>query len=340
MPSIYNDELLLERSEVDMFFTEEFFHVMFSKSYVNTPNAANADLFYVPVYYHRFMRHLYHKGVDVKQKLEAEVSLMRAVVLKLQNSRWFRRYKGLDHVFVFPKGPWPAYKCAYLKEASQKDTCLLIHSNALKLVSEATAAEPWYGRSCIVIPGMVPLDPMYYENQTCNGEKTIPIYFRGMPRTERTHVRDFILSSEYANNTRNLITKGKVDFDQYVAEMRNSQFCLSPRGIRAWAGRLYDYILLGDGCIPVILSDHLILPFQSLLDWSSFTIRIPEARAADLDQILANYSSSQLRTMMKKICEVRHSFIYHVYATYPKDAFQLALSSLVEIFFSPEISAL
>ena len=85
MPSMYNDDLLLERSEVDMFFTEEFFHVMFSKSYVNTPNAANADLFYVPVYYHRFMRHLYHKGVDVKQKLEAEVSLMRAVVLKLQN---------------------------------------------------------------------------------------------------------------------------------------------------------------------------------------------------------------------------------------------------------------
>ena len=44
--------------------------------------------------------------------------------------------------------------------------------------------------------------------------------------------------------------------------------------------------VLAAGAIPVIAVDHYVLPFQSILDWDQFSIRIPEDRILDLPAIL------------------------------------------------------
>ncbi|MCI01820.1 exostosin family protein, partial [Trifolium medium] len=47
--------------------------------------------------------------------------------------------------------------------------------------------------------------------------------------------------------------------------MRKSIFCLNPAGDTPSSARLFDAIV--SGCIPVIVSDELELPFEGILDY-------------------------------------------------------------------------
>ena len=65
-------------------------------------------------------------------------------------------------------------------------------------------------------------------------------------------------------------------FPNYVCISSRSLFCLCPAGDTPSSARLFDAIV--SGCIPVIVSDELELPFEGILDyrkvcqhrWSNF----------------------------------------------------------------------
>ncbi|XP_021701317.1 exostosin-2 [Aedes aegypti] len=61
---------------------------------------------------------------------------------------------------------------------------------------------------------------------------------------------------------------------EYPGVLENGQFCLIARGVRLSQPTLMD--ALAAGCIPVIMSDNLILPFSDILDWDLISIRIYE----------------------------------------------------------------
>ena len=50
-----------------------------------------------------------------------------------------------------------------------------------------------------------------------------------------------------------------------VSSVIRSIFCLSPAGDTPSSARLFDAIV--SGCIPVIISDELELPFEGILDY-------------------------------------------------------------------------
>jgi hypothetical protein len=57
--------------------------------------------------------------------------------------------------------------------------------------------------------------------------------------------------------------------------MRKSLFCLSPAGDTPSSARLFDAIV--SGCIPVIISDELELPFEGILDYREVKMAIQAA---------------------------------------------------------------
>lgn len=65
--------------------------------------------------------------------------------------------------------------------------------------------------------------------------------------------------------------------DEVLHTMRNSKFCLCPRGDSPSSGRVYYAISLG--CIPIIVSDPWMAmadPFAGLLKVESFALMLPE----------------------------------------------------------------
>merc|ERR1712048_217509 len=78
---------------------------------------------------------------------------------------------------------------------------------------------------------------------------------------------------------------------EYFDRVGQCHFCFAPKGLGYWSNRLYE--VLFSGCIPVILSDGIGLPFDDLLDWSSFSIKWPMEEAGPhlvdhLEDLLAN----------------------------------------------------
>ena len=78
----------------------------------------------------------------------------------------------------------------------------------------------------------------------------------------------------------------RMSADDYQHQLLQSEFCLVLRGDTSSSKRLFSAIL--HDCIPVIVSDWLPLPFELLVDYSLFSLRLPEASYRRIDQVVAH----------------------------------------------------
>ncbi|XP_055855972.1 exostosin-1 [Episyrphus balteatus] len=93
------------------------------------------------------------------------------------------------------------------------------------------------------------------------------------------------------------------EYDRYDYEtlLQNSTFCLVPRGRRLGSFRFLE--ALQAGCIPVLLSNAWVLPFESKIDWKQAAIwaderlllQVPEVvRSIPVNRILALRQQTQI----------------------------------------------
>ncbi|XP_023741737.1 probable arabinosyltransferase ARAD1 [Lactuca sativa] len=93
--------------------------------------------------------------------------------------------------------------------------------------------------------------------------------------------------------------------------MRTSRFCLHPAGDTPSSNRLFDAIV--SHCVPVIVSDHIELPFESELDYSKFSVFFSVKEA-----LVPGYMVEELRKipeerwveMWGRLKEIAHHYEY------------------------------
>lgn len=93
--------------------------------------------------------------------------------------------------------------------------------------------------------------------------------------------------------------------------MRSSTYCLSPAGDTPSSARLFDAIV--SGCIPVIASDELELPFEGMLDYRKMAVFVSSLQATQpgwLINHLRNISSSQVSEMQAQLAQFSKHFQY------------------------------
>ncbi|CAI5512449.1 unnamed protein product [Closterium sp. Naga37s-1] len=91
--------------------------------------------------------------------------------------------------------------------------------------------------------------------------------------------------------------------------LRRAKYCLSPEGDTSSSCRLYDSIL--SGCIPVVVSDSIELPFEDALDYSSFALFVPTAlalRPGHLLELLQGQSRAQWQRRWSNMRRLRKHF--------------------------------
>lgn len=98
--------------------------------------------------------------------------------------------------------------------------------------------------------------------------------------------------------------------DDYVQEMLDATFCLCPRGYASWSPRLLQSIITG--CIPVIIADNTVHPFQMSLPvkYHDFTITIEEKNIAQIKDVLLQVSDSKIRQMRINLRRIWPMFLY------------------------------
>ena len=101
--------------------------------------------------------------------------------------------------------------------------------------------------------------------------------------------------------------------EAYLQRMLRAVFCLAPRGDTASSRRVYEAIAAG--CIPVIISDALKLPFARRLHYPDFSVRLSEKEALErpmrMLRMLRSMSPARVRKMQAALHRVRPAFLWH-----------------------------
>ncbi|XP_043693791.1 probable glycosyltransferase At5g03795 [Telopea speciosissima] len=87
----------------------------------------------------------------------------------------------------------------------------------------------------------------------------------------------------------------------YVEHMKSSRFCICPMGYEVNSPRIVEAIYYE--CVPVIIADNFVPPFNEVLDWSAFSVIVAEKDIANLKEILLaiplrHYLSLQINVKM------------------------------------------
>ncbi|XP_053209771.1 exostosin-1-like [Panonychus citri] len=95
-------------------------------------------------------------------------------------------------------------------------------------------------------------------------------------------------------------TKDNRDYDKYdyLSLMANSTFCLVPRGRRLGSFRFLE--ALAFGCIPVLLSNNWVKPFEDVIDWSEAVVEGDERSLLQLPEIMRSYDWKKIEKMASR----------------------------------------
>lgn len=147
--------------------------------------------------------------------------------------------------------------------------------------------------------------------------RSILVTFKGSPNGAGSSLRQKLsCPRSYAAAPTNLVGGHALTtfWDQlkpgadYLDTMADTIFCPLPRGTTGWATRMSDAIYAG--CIPVLLGDQTHHPFWDVLDWSTFSVTIPDYEVQNLEAILLSYTWAEVQRLQTNLMLVRDAFLY------------------------------
>lgn len=295
-----------------------------------------ADLYYVPVY-----TGCYRTVIGTELLTDAYAATYKFItdatdVIKKDFPYW-ERSQGRDHVWVFLYDYGVCLEYARINAKTRRIPAGLENSIFAQYLGDVTPGMECFNTwKDVVIPPFVN-NPEILAGR--GGEGIDPTaratfaYFRGSIKWKESKwhtkemnysngVRD-IINRTYHNDT--LFSLHQGSSPDYIQEMKNSVFCLAPLGYALWNFRLYEAVMLG--CIPVIIADNIELPFESVIDYRSFTVKILETQVVHLKQILQSIPKEDIQKKQQTLKRVWKKFAY-TSPSQPDDAFGMLLEQL------------
>jgi putative beta-1,4-xylosyltransferase IRX10 len=310
---------------------------------VRTWDPELADFFYVPVYATCLVYRSFSQFPKYRFLVE---EVLKYIINEMP---YWKRSQGRDHIwpFVHDFGGCLSWldntDQVYFKEL--RNSIFLSHLGDLNMGCFNTHKD-------IVIPPLMTDSRLWKEGRGGRMDsfvnKTIFAHFRGTVNWYH-NVGHYSLkikagySPHYSNGVRQFLLK-TYEHDplmqifegpskNYLEEVKNSVFCLCPRGFAPWSRRFFDSVALG--CIPVIIADNIELPFEEFIDYRKFTVKVMESDIANLKDILLSIPKQRILEMANELTKAWIHFTYQKPMSVVGDAFALVLRKLarkVQIF--------
>ncbi|KAK3013006.1 hypothetical protein RJ639_008738 [Escallonia herrerae] len=269
------------------------------KHVVRVRRQEDADLFYIP-----FFTTISFFLLE-KQQCKA---LYREALKWVTDQPAWNRSEGRDHILPVHH-PW-SFKSVrrYMK-------------NAIWLLPDMDSTGNWYKpgqvslEKDLILPYVPNLD---FCDATCLSEnqskRSTLLFLRGrLKRNAGGKIRAKLVA-ELSGAKDVVIQEGSAgEAGKAAAQsgMRRSVFCLSPAGDTPSSARLFDAIV--SGCIPVIVSDELELPFEGILDYRKIALFVSSSEAVQpgsLLTLLRSVSPAQIREMQTNLAKYSRHFLY------------------------------
>ncbi|CAK9075324.1 unnamed protein product [Durusdinium trenchii] len=307
--------------------SEVYLDRFFRQSKCRTHDPEKAELFFVPAY-------LTCWELQFSNPL-ARQQRLRDAAAAAAGLPFLRRREGLDHVMLFGASAWqlPGWR-----ELFGRSVLLAVESEPIEsdgIPEHETHC--WHCKDCfqpwkdLVVPPLTPLPAersllakskpmlerkflMAWHGQ--HAESTNPQVRRAYVITNETVRTSLIQELSHLSD----VSLGSPVSD-YAGIMGNAKFCLCPKGASSYTSRVFEALFAG--CVPVILSDHVRLPFDGLVNWTDFSIAWP-MEYADLSLYnylkgLWDFERPKVLAMQAKAQELRCWFDYFALEQDPKD---------------------
>lgn len=269
------------------------------KNVVRVERQEEADIFYVP-----FFTTISYFLLE-KQECKA---LYREALKWVTDQPAWKRSEGRDHIIPVHH-PW-----------SFKSVRKFV-KKAIWLLPDMDSTGNWYKpgqvylEKDVILPYVPNVDLCDYKcvSETQSKRSTL-LFFRGrLKRNAGGKIRSNLVT-ELKNVEDVVIEEGTAGVEGKVAAqngMRKSLFCLNPAGDTPSSARLFDAIV--SGCIPVIVSDELELPFEGILDYRKIALLVSSSDAVQpgwLVKYLRGVDAKIVREMQSKLVKYSRHFIY------------------------------
>eukprot|EP00188_Purpureofilum_apyrenoidigerum_P001842 Plantae.Rhodophyta-Purpureofilum_apyrenoidigerum.ctg20619.p1 GENE.Plantae.Rhodophyta-Purpureofilum_apyrenoidigerum.ctg20619~~Plantae.Rhodophyta-Purpureofilum_apyrenoidigerum.ctg20619.p1 ORF type:complete len:534 (+),score=83.06 Plantae.Rhodophyta-Purpureofilum_apyrenoidigerum.ctg20619:89-1690(+) len=97
-------------------------------------------------------------------------------------------------------------------------------------------------------------------------------------------------------------------FETYIEALNNTMFCLSPPGVVGWTGRLWDQLYAG--CIPVIIAEKTLYPFEDRFDYNRFSLRFGFDDLERIEDKLLRITPQERDRLQAEGMKVREQFVW------------------------------
>ncbi|GAB4840807.1 Probable arabinosyltransferase arad1 [Ancistrocladus abbreviatus] len=264
-----------------------------------------ADLFYVPFFSSLSLVvnpiRPNGGGGGLEENVYSDEEMQQSLIEWLEGQVYWKRNKGWDHVFIC-QDPNALYKVVDRIK------------NGVMLVSDFGRLRP--DQASLVKDVILPYS---HRINTFNGNvgvesrKSLLFFMGNRYRKEGGKIRDMLF--QILENEQDVVMKhGAQSRESRRAAtqgMHTSKFCLHPAGDTPSACRLFDAIV--SLCVPVIVSDHIELPFEDVIDYRKIAIFVDSTAALKqgfLIKLLRAVTIERILAYQQELKKVKHYFEY------------------------------
>ncbi|PWA64862.1 exostosin-like protein [Artemisia annua] len=262
-----------------------------------TQNSSEALVFFLPVSVVSIRHYLYETRADYNRRIIQDVITDYIGVLSNKYPYW-NRSNGADHFFVSCHDWAPEVSASNPK----------LYEHFIRVLCNANSSEGFHPERDVSLPELnIPyqqLGPPLIGQPPEN--RSILAFFAG---GNHGHVRKYLLETWQGKDEELKVFTYLPKTLNYSELMSRSKFCLCPSGYEVASPRIVESI--SAGCVPVIVSDHYVLPFSDVLDWSKFSVHVPVANIPKIKEILEGIGMDEYLKMQKMVMKVQRHFIIH-----------------------------
>lgn len=278
---------------------EVLLHRFLLESKCRTLDASEADFFYVPVYFTCYQNLHIPAGSESSELDLHMLSLLRSL-------DFFDVHRRSRHIFLFPHEFWdfPSWEAHIARS-------VIWAVEANPIVANLTHCTECFDTvKDLVVPGHTDLWAVLRlsERNLPTERRRYLFCYHGSfehelyERTVAGPPFETSNAAETRRQIRNLVTQPGASIGghitpvvEYYKRMGECSFCFVPKGVGFTNGRLFESFW--SGCIPVILSDAMVVPFQNFVNWSEFSIKMPMGDVAAVVAKLRTIPTDRIKRM-------------------------------------------
>ncbi|KAK6162062.1 hypothetical protein DH2020_001903 [Rehmannia glutinosa] len=261
-----------------------------------TSNAQAAHVYFMPFSVTWMVKYLYKPNTYDLTPLKVFAS--DYVKLISTKHPFWNRTQGADH-FMLSCHDWAPH-------ASRGDAFL--YNTSIRVLCNANSSEGFNPQKDVSLPeihlygGIV--NPKLISPPPSNTSRPYLAFFAGGIHGS---IRPILLKHWKGRDSDLHIYEYLPKDQDYYDSMLRSKFCLCPSGYEVASPRIVEAIYAE--CIPVILSDHYVLPFSDVLRWDVFSIQVDISEIPRLKEILLAVSEDKYMRLKEGLRAVRRHFV-------------------------------